>query len=142
MSKADALIITCTDHLIQKTITNWLEVNGLDNSDRIYMVGGSKDIVKPIEEFNKSSILYQIRASVALHTPDRIILIDHQDCGAFVADDTIKPESPDDIDLRTHTEFLKEARKILKELYPQVEIETYYVDILGEMQRIFSRGEI
>ena len=63
------------DYRLQKYLNDWLDQNpGTGSYDRVGIAGGVLDI---------SSVLKQIELAVRLHKIRKVILINHEDCGAY-----------------------------------------------------------
>lgn len=137
MHKAKALIISCIDFRFQLPVQDWLkEKSYLGHCDEVILAGASRDLVKPLEEFQKNSIERQIDLSVKLHDPDEIIVIDHQDCGGYAQDGTIPNGLPEEEDKAKHVEYSQKIKEILNERYPEKTVKTYYINLNGEMVEI------
>ena len=121
------------DFRFHKTLQHWLETNGyLGKIDEIAIAGASHDIVSPQKPFHKDALMRQIDLSIKLHDPEEIIICDHEDCGGYkdlIPDGTTREE-----DIKKHKEYLKQAREILKELYPDKKIKTFYLTLDKEIK--------
>jgi carbonic anhydrase len=92
--KAEAIIITCIDHRIQADIEEWISRYFKEESfDRVALGGGIKDL---------DVILEQIDIAVRLHHIKKVILINHEDCGAYGHESTVKKHAED---LKTAKEY-------------------------------------
>lgn len=117
-----AVVITCIDFRLQDFIEQWLKKRfGPKDLDRVALGGGV---------LNLGVILSQIKISSDLHHIEKVILINHEDCGAYGEAGT--PER--------HAHDLLETRAKIKELYPNLDIETYYLHLDGQFEPI-SSGE-
>lgn len=131
-----AVIITCIDYRIQSVVDNWIKDNNYTGGfDRISIAGVTKNMVKPIQTRLRATLLRELGLSIKLHNPQKIILMDHEDCGAFREDNTISENASFNEDREIHIRFLSDAKKMLKKYYPEKEIETYYVKLSGEIER-------
>jgi carbonic anhydrase len=110
----DALVVSCIDFRFQKFIRDWTDKN-LNNQtfDLIGFAGSTKDL---------DTIMKQLDISVRLHSIKKVILIHHEDCGAYGAEST--PEN--------HTRDLQKSRGVIFAKYPNLKIETYYLTLSGE----------
>src|SRR3989344_1284372 len=96
----EALVITCIDFRLQEFINNWIGKNSLPKTyDRVALAGGVKDF---------ESISKQVEISKKLHSIEKVILINHEDCGAYGETGTEE----------IHTQDLHQAKKSLSEKYP------------------------
>lgn len=137
MHKAKNCIITCIDFRLQGAYANFIKSrNLLGESDIISLAGCSRDLVKPLENWHKESLLRQIELSVKLHNPDNIILLDHQDCGGYTQDNTIPQGLAIDEDKTAHVGWGGMAKNILVEKFPEKTIQVYFVHLDGKVEEI------
>lgn len=115
---AQAIVITCIDFRFQEYIQEFLETNFQPKTfDRVAWAGGIK---------NLDQVLGQIDIAVKLHQIKKVILVNHEDCGAYGAQGTIEK----------HTQDLKAAKEKVLETYPDLEVETYYLLLDGTFEPI------
>ncbi len=114
----EAIVVTCIDFRLQQYINKWIDENFPPFSfDRVAFAGGVK---------NLDTILEQIGISKKLHDIKKVVLINHEDCGAYGSEGT--PEK--------HTEDLKNAAIKVKEQIPGIEVETYYLHLDGKFEKV------
>lgn len=115
---ADAIVITCIDFRFQQYIDDWLQQNFKKYLfDRVALAGGVFDFY---------SILKQVEISHRLHQIRKAILINHEDCGAYGQEGTLKRHQAD----------LIEAEKKLEALFPDIDVETYYLTLKGKFKEV------
>ncbi|OGE28746.1 hypothetical protein A2867_04675 [Candidatus Daviesbacteria bacterium RIFCSPHIGHO2_01_FULL_40_11] len=113
-----AIIVTCIDFRFQEYINNWIAKSFQPKTfDRVAFAGGVKSL---------DIILGQIEISHRLHHIKKVILINHEDCGAY--GETGTPQR--------HAEDLKNAATSLKQQYPDIAVETYYLHLDGIFEQI------
>lgn len=116
--KAEAIVVTCIDYRLQEAINNWLSEKFPPKTfDRVALGGGVK---------NLDVIIGQIDIAVRLHRIKKVVLINHEDCGAYGEAGT--PHK--------HTQDLKAAKAKIKESYPNLEVETYYLLLDGKFNPV------
>jgi carbonic anhydrase len=113
----EAIVITCIDFRLQAFIENWLKQLKSEGYDRVALAGGCK---------NFDTILVQIEISKRLHDIKKVILINHEDCGAY--GETGTPEK--------HAQDLKETAKKISEKLADLKIESYYLHLDGTFEKI------
>ncbi len=114
----EAIIITCIDFRFQEFINKWVSENFSPRSfDRVAIAGGV---------FDFDYVLKQVGISKRLHHINKVVLINHEDCGAY--GETGTPEK--------HAEDLKNAAAKIKAQYPDLEVETYYLHLNGTFESI------
>lgn len=110
---AEAIIVTCIDFRLQEAINTWIAQNFAPKTfDRVALGGGVK---------NLEVILTQIDIAVRLHHIKKVVLVNHEDCGAYGSEST--PEK--------HAEDLGVAKAKVQEKYPDLVVETYYLRLNG-----------
>lgn len=115
---AEAIVITCIDYRFQEYIHNWLDKNfEAKTYDRGAFAGAAKSL---------EIILSQIEVAYKLHHIKKVILINHEDCGAY----------GNKGHLDHHVRDLHHAAKTIKEHFPKLEIETYYLHLNGTFESI------
>lgn len=109
--QTEGTIVTCIDFRFQKAINKWISEHVRPKIfDRVALAGATK---------NLDIIIEQIDISVRLHHIKKVILINHEDCGAYGTEST--PEK--------HAQDLREAKTKIKEKYPDLEVENYYLHL-------------
>lgn len=114
----EAVVITCIDFRFQPYIDIWVKDNlGIKNHDRVALAGGVKGL---------ETILGQVEISNRLHHIKRVILINHEDCGAYGQEGTAQK----------HTQDLTNAKSKIQEQFPNLEADTYYLHLNGEFKHV------
>jgi carbonic anhydrase len=112
-----ALVIHCIDYRFVDKQKSFLEESGyLKGYDLLTIPGASK---------NLDQIENWIELAVNLHQPQEILVIDHEDCGAYGQDNSLK----------THKKYLDQARTTLCGKYPSLKVGTFISKFSG-MERI------
>lgn len=114
----DAIVVFCIDFRFQRYIHNWLDKNFADKLyDYVGYAGGTKEL---------TTILKQIDLSVKLHDIKEVILMHHENCGAYGTQGT--PEQ--------HAKDLRKAKEEITRLYPTLKVTLYYLHLDGEFELI------
>lgn len=115
MHSCSTLAATCIDFRIQRFVEEWARKHlGKDHYDRVALAGGVK---------NRDVILGQVDISVRLHGIKNVVLMNHEDCGAYGSEGTEKKHRAD----------LRATRLVLAAAHPTLDIETYYVKLDGSI---------
>lgn len=121
---ADALVATCIDFRLQEAINNWIAENFQPKTfDRVALGGGVK---------NLEAILSQIDIAVRLHHIKKVVLVNHEDCGAYGEENLPDTEA----EHSKHSADLKNTKTKVKEVYPNLEVDTYYLHLDGTFEPI------
>lgn len=114
----DCVVIHCIDFRFQKYINNWLKTQLNDYIyDRVSIGGGVFDFY---------TILKQVEISDRLHKVKKVILFNHEDCGAY----------GELGNYQRHQHDLVEAERKIEALFPHLDVETYYIHLDGEFEEI------
>ncbi len=116
--QCDDIVVMCIDFRFQQALDQWLATHlQPGHYDRVSVAGGIK---------NWDVIMSQIEISKRLHNIRRVILINHEDCGAY------GPEGTRD----RHEADLRAARAAVLEQFPALEVELYFARLAGSLERV------
>lgn len=114
----DACVVSCIDFRLQEHIRLWTDKNLAGQTFDFVSLAGSAG--------NLEAVISQIEISVRLHKVKRIILINHEDCGAYGAESTFQKHAWD----------LKTARRTILEKYPNLEVSLYCLHLDGKFEEV------
>lgn len=115
---ADAFIVSCIDFRFQKYIRQWLDTNLSGKTfDYVGFAGGVKDM---------DTIMKQLDISVRLHDIKNVILMNHEECGAYGEEST--PQN--------HARDLRKAKETILSTYPALQVDLYYLHLDGTFEVI------
>jgi hypothetical protein len=106
---------------------------GIVNPDPIIVAGGAKSLASPEHESDREFLVSQVEKSIRLHGTDRVILLLHSDCGAYGGLHKIF-DGDEAKEVAHHREELRRADSILRNAFPAVSVECYFVDFVGVWQ--------
>lgn len=116
--KAESIVVTCIDFRLQEAINQWIAKQLQPKTfDRVALGGGVK---------NLENILDQIDIAVRLHHIKKVVLVNHEDCGAY----------GEEGNRQKHTEDLRAAKNQVRKLYPDLEVDTYYLHLDGTFESL------
>ncbi len=117
--------IICTDPRIQKIYHNYLRKNKLlGNYDTIQY---ENPILAFIGKEERGGIIERIKAYRELHGANTIVLFDHFDCGAYKLHGYQFNNFEDE--LRIHRQNNQQAVQVIKENFPDMNVEVKYIKI-------------
>ena len=131
------LVIQCIDYRFQSNLNKWITEN-FNNYDLLSIAGSSLSLTIDNENTNnwKKTIKEHILVSYKLHNISKIILIDHEDCGAYKTFLNLK----NDIGYENHIKHLKEAKLLITEFLNTkkicIDIELYVMLLNNEIVKI------
>lgn len=120
---ADAVIIWCFDNRFWPAFEQFIKEQGYKNFDPVFCAGGAKNLGDPADPKDLDFVLKQIELSVKLHHTPKVVLMTHEDCGAFGGS---KAFSGHEAELNKHQGVLLSSRKEVQEKFPGIVIETYF----------------
>lgn len=118
----DAFVVACIDFRFQKYLKKWLNEN-MDLQNKTYDYIGFAGATKSLD-----TIMGQLDISVRLHHVKEVVLIHHEECGAYGT------ESSHD----RHAEDLNKAKKTILEKYSDLKVDLFYLHLDGEFEKVFS----
>ncbi len=128
--KAQACALFCMDFRFKEETLEYLKNKlGMNDLDVISLAGASLNIANPKNKADYEVVMNQIDLSANLHKIDKIIIIDHADCGAYggrAAFNSVEEEKD------AHVKNLIESKEILNNKYPEKEIVLVYADLIQQ----------
>jgi carbonic anhydrase len=126
---ADACIVWCFDDRFSRLLDEFVKSRGYKHYDLVKVAGGAKSLAFPENEAERLFLLKQIRMSINLHNAKKVILMCHEDCGAYGGK---KEFEGDEKEKEKICGDLKESAHILKNNLPkEVEVEMIFADFEG-----------
>jgi carbonic anhydrase len=128
--QCDAAIVWCFDNRFELGFRKFLKRIGEVYSDPIKIAGGAKSLASPNVESDRDFVVEQIRISMRLHGTKRVILMLHSDCGAYggLAEGFGGDRRAEFVH---HRAELIEATAALHKVFPDLEVNSYFVDFEG-----------
>lgn len=115
----DVLVVHCMDFRLQKYLNDWCEQTFKSgNYDRVGVAGGVNDIYLTLKHVELSSRLHNIK---------KVVLVNHEDCGAYGAAGTYERHKAD----------LAETEHKIQALFLHLVIEKYYLHLDGTFERVY-----
>lgn len=124
------VLIKCIDFRLAGAYFEFLDKLGLTNDcDIISIAGACKPISSPDNESERDFIFKQLDISVGLHSVKKVIITNHADCGAYGGAGKFSKREDEK---KMHADEMHDAEKRIKERYPQIEVEKYYVELVED----------
>lgn len=136
--KAQACALFCMDFRFKDATLKYLkEKLDLKDLDIIVLAGASKNLASPKESTDYYFTIRQIEISIKLHEIDKIVLINHADCGAYGG---MKKIGSYKKEKEVQIKDLLKSKKLLEKIFSNQKIILIYANLVnGEMQ--FERIE-
>ena len=130
--KADAFDVSCVDDRVSESWEDFLESRGILRRDPKTPAGGAKVFSSPFKETDTEHYLSELEISIRLHHVEKVMLSTHHDCGAYGG--FAKFDNDEDKELEFHRSEHEKAIKVIKERFPDLEVESYFIDDKGIMR--------
>lgn len=116
----EAAVVECIDYRLRNHIDKWLNDEFKEKGkefDLISHAGSTKDL---------DAVSNQIDISAKLHHIHQLVLIHHEDCGAYGNEST--PEK--------HAEDLLKAKSVILQKHPEFQVNLYYLKLDGTFTEV------
>lgn len=136
-----ALVLSCIDFRFLTAERYFLRNKNLtDEYDWTALAGASLAVTGFPHKSDAEAFWDQLDISYRLHHIHKVIVIDHQDCGAYAM--MIDPNLSKDPEreLQVHTDYLNQAYSSIRSRYPDLEVELYFATLnQAEFQQILPK---
>jgi carbonic anhydrase len=126
---ADAAVLTCFDQRIRTAVNKFLQKRGIQRPDMIVIAGGAKTLATPRNDFERDFILEQVRMSILLHKSERAYIMCHSDCATYGGLAAFNGDRENEA--THHSEELRKAAALLKDRFPDLQVECFFVNFEG-----------
>lgn len=122
---ADVFVVRCFDNRFWKTFKHFMKNLGFRDLDPESVAGGAKIFASPEKEGDRDFMLRELEKSIKLHHTKRVMLFTHQECGAYGGKERFKNL---DKEFEFHTEEHKKAKKVILDRFPELRVESYFIN--------------
>jgi carbonic anhydrase len=132
-----ALVLSCIDYRILEAERYFLSLQNLGGQyDLTALAGASLALSGLPHQYDADAFWDQLDISYRLHHIKKVLILDHQDCAVYKY--KIDPTLTDNptLELSTHTEYLSRAYWAIRDRYPDLNIELYFVNLNTEVKQI------
>jgi len=131
---AQALIIHCIDFRFQQGLQKFIADKGLAGLvDVVSLAGSAKNFAHPKQESDREFLMRQVDISVKLHAIQRVLIVNHQDCGAYGGSAAFTNFEREEEVYQQDMNMLKEA---ILEKHPNVSVELYIALLAGDVVEV------
>lgn len=136
-SDCDTLVITCIDYRFAAENQNFINetLRWKNNYDHVSIPGSIYNLVN-LE--TRELFLNKFSQSVKLHLINRVVIINHIDCGGYGGSASFGAEIAE---YETHIADLRKARNLLIERYPTLEVNLFLESLVQEEGKTKVRFE-
>ena len=143
MHHCEGALITCEDFRLHQRkdgrnyVAEFVKKLGMD-CDLITRGGAVQDIVRPPQQGFRESIFRDEGVSDKIHKAGTIILLNHEDCGAYASFKFASRKK----ELAQPHEDLHSAKKILLDKFPGKQIKLYFAELEPGSSDVFTIKEV
>ena len=122
MKKYKAMVLSCIDPRFQPKVYKYLKDKNLTGKYSSFTIAGAA-IGVTAKKFKKwhTTFFENLSTSIKLHKVDRLIVINHKDCGAAkIVNDKNKFTSA--VENKIHRDSFKKIKKVLTKKYPSLKV--------------------
>jgi carbonic anhydrase len=121
--KFKAMVLSCMDPRFQPKIFNYLKKRKLSGQYSAFTIAGAAVGVTHSKFKKWHRVFFEnLSASIQLHKIDKLIVINHQDCGAAKIANS-KKEFNNKIETDIHKVSFKKLKSSLRKKFPKLKIE-------------------
>jgi carbonic anhydrase len=133
--KYEAMVLACIDPRVQEPVSKYTAGRHLTGKYSQFTIAGASIgvVAAAFKDWHKT-FWDNLEASIQLHNIDKVIVINHRDCGAAkIAYGEAAVANPA-AETKTHREALAEFRKQLAERHPKLGVETGLMALDGTFE--------
>ena len=128
--QAKALVLSCIDFRFLTIEREFLGLKKMRNQyDLTALAGASLALAGFPHPSDAEAFWDQLDISVRLHQIKKVIVIDHQDCGAYATMIDANLSKDPTRELQIHTDYLSRAYQSIRKRYPDLQIELYFATL-------------
>lgn len=121
--KFKAMVLSCMDPRFQPKIFNYLKKRKLSGQYSAFTIAGAAVGVTHSKFKKWHNVFFEnLSASIQLHKIDKLIVINHQDCGAAKIAN-FKKEFNNKVETNIHKVSFKKLKSSLRKKFPKLKIE-------------------
>ena len=128
-SKYKAMVLSCIDPRFQKPVNNYLKKKKLTGKFSAFTIAGAAVGVTH-NKFKKwhKTFYDNLGTSIQLHKIEKLIVINHKDCGAAKIANGKKEFSPVN-EKKIHKESFSKIKKQIKKKFPKLKVELNLISL-------------
>ncbi len=128
-SKFKAMVLSCMDPRFQNLVHNHLKKKKLTGKYSAFTIAGAAVGVTH-NKFKKwhKTFYDNLATSIQLHNIEKLIVINHKDCGAAKIGNQKKEFNTSD-EMKIHLDSFFKIKKTIKKRFPKLKIELYLMSL-------------
>jgi carbonic anhydrase len=131
----DSLLLSCIDYRLTSKTAAYMEGRGLkENYDQVILAGASLGAVTPKFPDWGKTFREHLDIAIQLHGIQRVILLDHRDCGAYKV--FLGKDLTGDAEKALHAIELHRLARQIHTTHPKLKVETFLMSLDGGVETI------
>jgi carbonic anhydrase len=125
-----ALVLSCIDFRFMTAEGNFLKRKNLGDEYDWTALAGASLAVNGFPHLSDAEAFWdQLDLSYRLHHINKVIILDHQDCGAYAIKIDPNLSKYPERELEVHTDYLNRAYWSIRNRYPNLGVELYFAPL-------------
>ena len=133
--KYKAMVLSCMDPRFQTKVSNYLKRRKLKGKYSAFTIAGAA-IGVTASKFKKwhSTFWENLNTSIQIHRIEKLIIINHKDCGAAKIVNGRKEFTPQN-EMKIHEYSFEKIKLNLKKKYPRLKVELNLMSLNGRIDK-------
>lgn len=132
-----ALVLSCIDYRILEAERYFLSLQNLGGQYDFTALAGASIALSGIPHQHDAEAFWdQLDLSYRIHHITKVIILDHEGCEVYEYKIDPNLTKNPELELATHTEYLSRAYWAIRDRYPDLNIELYFVKLNTEVKQI------
>ena len=133
--KYKAMVLSCMDPRFQTKVSNYLKRRKLNNKYSAFTIAGAA-IGVTAPKFKKwhTTFWENLNTSIKIHKIEKLIVINHKDCGAAKIVNG-KKEFSSQNEIKIHEKSFEKIKSNLKKKHPRLKVELNLMSLNGRIDK-------
>ena len=133
--KYKAMVLSCMDPRFQTKVSNYLKRRKLNGKYSAFTIAGAA-VGVTASKFNKwhSTFWENLNTSIKIHRIEKLIVINHKDCGAVKIVNGRKQFTPQN-EMKIHEYSFEKIKLNLKKKHPRLKVELSLMSLNGRIDK-------
>ena len=133
--KYKAMVLSCMDPRFQTKVSNYLKRRKLNGKYSAFTIAGAA-VGVTASKFKKwhSTFWENLNTSIKIHRIEKLIVINHKDCGAAKIVNGKKEFSPKN-EMKIHKNSFEKIKFNLKKKHPRLKVELSLMSLNGRIDK-------
>ena len=135
MKKYKAMVLSCMDPRFQTKVSNYLKRRKLTGKYSAFTIAGAAvGVTAPKFKKWHSTFWENLNTSIKIHRIEKLIVINHKDCGAAKIVNG-KKEFSSQNEIKIHEKSFEKIKSNLKKKHPRLKVELNLMSLNGRIDK-------